>query len=302
MDDKPDARMIDTVFPGLTSSLKILLMTRLDRFYGGLEKFGQGQDLGRVDPADLIRVLLFSDFVADSLAKNPEMLHDLADSGDLETKRNPGWYQNSAIQKTKNADTDQAKKILIDFKCREIIRIAWRDLTGNAELTETLSDLSELASACVNQALDVLYEKQCITHGIPMDQHGHPQQMVVLGMGKLGAKELNFSSDIDLIFVYPKEGNTFLDGRINTSNLDFFTRLCKQFLKFFASDSGQHFYRVDTRLRPFGDSGPLVMSADAFEEYFQTQGREWERYAMIKAAPVAGDLAAGRLVLHNLNG
>ena len=302
MDEKKSISMIETVFPILSVSLKNLLITRLERFYAAVETCGQKMDSFCVDPADLIRILLFSDFVADSLAKNPEMLHDLADSGDLETKRNPGWYQNSAIQKTTGADTDQAKKILIDFKCREIIRIAWRDLTGKAELTETLSDLSELASACVNQALDVLYGKLCITHGTPMDQHGHPQQMVILGMGKLGAKELNFSSDIDLIFVYPKEGNTFLDGRINTSNLDFFTRLCKQFLKFFASDSGQHFYRVDIRLRPFGDSGPLVMSADAFEEYFQTQGREWERYAMIKAAPVAGDLAAGRLLLHNLNG
>ncbi|MCF8074585.1 MAG: bifunctional [glutamate--ammonia ligase]-adenylyl-L-tyrosine phosphorylase/[glutamate--ammonia-ligase] adenylyltransferase [Desulfotignum sp.] len=302
MDEKKKISMIETVFPALSVSLKNLLITRLERFYAAVETCGQKMDSFCVNPADLIRVLLFSDFVADSLAKNPAMLHDLADSGDLETKRNSGWYQKTAIQKTTSVDTDQAKKILIDFKCREIIRIAWRDLTGNAELTETLSDLSELASASVNQALDVLYEKLCITHGIPMDQHGHPQQMVVLGMGKLGAKELNFSSDIDLIFVYPKEGNTFLDGRINTSNLDFFTRLCKQFLKFFASDSGQHFYRVDTRLRPFGDSGPLVMSADAFEEYFQTQGREWERYAMIKAAPVAGDLAAGRLVLHNLNG
>ncbi|MCA1785299.1 MAG: bifunctional [glutamate--ammonia ligase]-adenylyl-L-tyrosine phosphorylase/[glutamate--ammonia-ligase] adenylyltransferase, partial [Desulfobacteraceae bacterium] len=142
----------------------------------------------------------------------------------------------------------------------------------------------------------------CATHGTPMDRLGHAQHMVILGMGKLGAGELNFSSDIDLIFVYPKEGNTYLDGRMKTANLDFFTRLCKQFLKFFASDGGSHFYRVDTRLRPFGDSGPLVMSADAFEEYFQAQGREWERYAMIKAAPVAGDVAAGHRLLKNLNG
>jgi len=302
MDDKPDARMIDTVFPSLSPSLKSLLMTRLDRFYDRLENDGQNRNFGRVHPEELVRVFLFSDFVADSLAKQPNLLQDLAESGDLEKLRNPGWYQHQAEQKTAGADTDQAKAVIMAFKCREIIRIAWRDLTGKAGLTDTLSDLSELASACVSQALAVLYEKLCTTHGIPVDQHGHPQQMVILGMGKLGAKELNFSSDIDLVFVYPKDGHTFLDGRINTSNLDFFTRLCKQFLKFFAGDSGQHFYRVDTRLRPFGDSGPLVMNSDAFEEYYQTQGREWERYAMIKAAPVAGDLAAGRLLLHNLNG
>jgi len=302
MDDKPDARMIDTEFPGLPPSLKTLLMTRLDRFYERLEATGQDLDAGGVEPADLVRVFLYSDFVADCLAREPGILHERSAAKDLATVRTPEWFPERAAQVTDQADVDQAQKQLMDFKRREIIRIAWRDLTGKADLSETLSDLSHLAMACISRALDLLYEKLCTTHGTPMDQHGHPQQMVVLGMGKLGAKELNFSSDIDLVFVYPKEGDTRLEGRVKTSNLDFFTRLCKRFLAFFAGSGGRHFYRVDTRLRPFGDSGPLVMSTDAFEEYYQTQGREWERYAMIKAAPVAGDLAAGRLLLHNLNG
>ncbi len=296
MDDKPDARMIDTVFPGLSPSLKTLLMTRLDRFYDRREAIGQGLDAGGVDPADLVRVFLYSDFVADCLARDPDILHDLS------AVRKQEWYPDRAAQVTAKADADKAQKLLMDFKRREIIRIAWRDLTGKASLSETLSDLSHLARACITRALDLLYEKLCATHGTPMDKHGHAQHMLVLGMGKLGADELNFSSDIDLVFVYPKEGDTWLDGRVKTSNQDFFTRLCKQFLSFFAGPGGSHFYRVDTRLRPFGDSGPLVMSTDAFEEYYQAQGREWERYAMIKAAPVAGDLAAGRLLLHNLNG
>jgi [glutamine synthetase] adenylyltransferase / [glutamine synthetase]-adenylyl-L-tyrosine phosphorylase len=302
MDDSADPRMIDTLFPDLSSSLKTLLKTRLERFYDSLEKNNLKIESQGVDPADLVRVFLFSDFAADCLARKPGILHDLAASGDLETGRDPEWYQKQAAQKTKHADVDQARKILMNFKTREIIRIAWRDLTGRSDLLETLSDLSGLAIACIRQALFLLYVKLCASHGTPMDGHNHAQQMIVLGMGKLGAGELNFSSDIDLIFVYPKEGNTFLEGRIKTSNKDFFTRLCKLFLSFFAGSGGSHFYRVDTRLRPFGDSGPLVMSAEAFEEYFLTQGREWERYAMIKAAPVAGDLSAGRLLLHNLNG
>ena len=302
MDDSADTRMIDTLFPDLSSSLKTLLKTRLERFYDSLEQNNLKLESGGVDPADLVRVFLFSDFVADCLARKPGILHDLAASGDLETGRGPEWYQKRAAQKTKQADVDQAGKILMDFKSREVIRIAWRDLTGKADLSETLSNLSGLAIACIRQALYLLYEKMCASHGIPMDGHHHPQQMIVLGMGKLGAGELNFSSDIDLIFVYPKDGNTSLEGRIKTSNQDFFTRLSKQLLKFFAGTGGSHFYRVDTRLRPFGDGGALVMSADAFEEYYQAQGREWERYAMIKAAPVAGDLTAGRLLLHNLNG
>jgi [glutamine synthetase] adenylyltransferase / [glutamine synthetase]-adenylyl-L-tyrosine phosphorylase len=302
MDDKPDARRIDSLFSGLSPSLKALLTTRLDRFYDRLEATGKKLDPGRVDLADLVRVFLFSDFVADSLARDPDILQDLSDATGPAAVRNPGWYLERAVQVTAGADTDQAQKRLMDFKRREIICIAWRDLTGRADLSETLSHLSDLANACISCALDVLYENLCATHGIPKDQHGHAQQVVVLGMGKLGAGELNFSSDIDLVFVYPKEGDTWMEGRVKTSNKDFFTRLCKQFLSFFSGPGGSHFYRVDTRLRPFGDSGPLVMSADAFEEYYQTQGREWERYAMIKAAPVAGDLAAGRLLLHNLNG
>ncbi|MCG8563747.1 MAG: bifunctional [glutamate--ammonia ligase]-adenylyl-L-tyrosine phosphorylase/[glutamate--ammonia-ligase] adenylyltransferase, partial [Desulfobacterales bacterium] len=109
------------------------------------------------------------------------------------------------------------------------------------------------------------------------------------------------SSDIDLIFVYPEDGYTRLNGEMETSNQDFFTRLAKRFLALFAMDNGMNFYRVDTRLRPFGDAGPLVMSASAFEDYYQAHGREWERYAMIKAKPVAGNLVAGRALLKALN-
>ena len=139
LDEKPVARMIDTVFPGISLSLKSLLMTRLDRLYDHLEKSGQERTLGLVNSKELVRTFLFSDFVADSLAKKPDLLRDLAESGDLERVRNPGWYQNQAMQMTAEADADQAKAILKAFKCREIIRIAWRDLTGKAGLTETLS-------------------------------------------------------------------------------------------------------------------------------------------------------------------
>ncbi|MCA1785573.1 MAG: bifunctional [glutamate--ammonia ligase]-adenylyl-L-tyrosine phosphorylase/[glutamate--ammonia-ligase] adenylyltransferase, partial [Desulfobacteraceae bacterium] len=216
MDLQTDVRMIDTIFPDLLPSVKSLLITRLDRFYDGLAQCGPGLDFACVDPADLVRFFLFSDFAADCLAKDPVILHDLAASGDLETAHDPGWYQERAAHKTDGAGADQLQHILMDFKRREIIRIAWRDLTGKADLTQTLSDLSHLAKACISCALDGLYEKLCTTHGTPMDSGHHPMQMIVLGMGKLGARELNFSSDIDLIFVYPKEGNTYLDGRMKT--------------------------------------------------------------------------------------
>jgi len=201
MFDKPDARMIDTVFPGLFPSLKTLLTNRLDRFSECLESTGQDMDGGGVDPADLVRVFLFSDFVADCLARDPGIFHDLSSSGDLAAIRKPEWFPDRAALVTAGADAEQARKLLMDFKRREIIRIAWRDLTGNADLSETLSDLSHLAMACISRALDLLYDKMCTTHGTPMDRHGHTQQMVILGMGKLGAKGVNFSSDNGLVFV-----------------------------------------------------------------------------------------------------
>lgn len=292
---------INTVFPDLDPSLSALLRTRLDRFRESLAASGLGfAALGAVS-SDLIKVLLFSEFVSDHLCRDPNILADLAASKDLVSSYGPNTHTHRLDQLTRHAEPGRIQGILTRFKLREIIRIAWRDLTGKAGLEETLADLSGLARACIASALDFTHKELCRTHGTPTDGNGHPQQMIILGMGKLGAGELNFSSDIDLIFVYPEDGNTILNDRVCTSNEDFFTRLCKRFIALFKSGNGFHFYRVDTRLRPFGDSGPLVMSADAFENYYAAHGREWERYAMIKARPVAGDFKAGFRLLKSLN-
>ncbi len=134
---------------------------------------------------------------------------------------------------------------------------------------------------------------------MPTDSIGKKQNLIILGMGKLGAGELNFSSDIDLIFVYPKDGHT--DNTKSITNEKFFTKMCRKIIKLLGSNGeGVHFYRVDTRLRPFGATGPLVMTCPEFEEYYQAQGREWERYAFIKTRPVAGDLNAGYQRLQDL--
>jgi len=148
--------------------------------------------------------------------------------------------------------------------------------------------------------MTLIYDETCKLYGTPVDLNGNFQRIIVLGMGKLGAKELNFSSDIDLIFVFPETGYT--NGKNMISNEEFFTKVCRKFLKFFSPGTQEiNFYRIDTRLRPYGDGGPLVMSSSAFEEYYQAQGREWERYAMIKAMPVAGDIEAGLILLKTLN-
>ena len=128
--------------------------------------------------------------------------------------------------------------------------------------------------------------------GTPLLSDGSPQQIIVLGMGKLGAYELNYSSDIDLIFAYAENG--VLPDRKETSYSEFFTRLCQSLVKVLDEITVDGFvFRTDIRLRPFGDSGPIIMTFDGMENYYQTQAREWERYAMIKARQVAGDFKTG---------
>ncbi|MDE2138856.1 MAG: bifunctional [glutamate--ammonia ligase]-adenylyl-L-tyrosine phosphorylase/[glutamate--ammonia-ligase] adenylyltransferase, partial [Gammaproteobacteria bacterium] len=128
---------------------------------------------------------------------------------------------------------------------------------------------------------------------------GLPQSLVVLGLGKLGGGELNFSSDIDLIFAFPEDGET--RGGQTLSNHEFFIRLGQSLVNALNENTGDGFvFRVDMRLRPNGASGPLALSFDAMEHYYQTHGREWERYALIKARAVAGDVRAGEALLKTL--
>ncbi len=178
------------------------------------------------------------------------------------------------------------------FRRREMIRIAWRDLAGWSDLGETLQDLTALADASIQFALDFLYQQACEKRGVPTLADGTPINVVVLGMGKLGAYELNYSSDIDLIFAYAEDG--LLSDRKQTSYSEFFARLCRNLVKVLDEITVDGFvFRTDIRLRPFGDSGPIIMTFDGMENYYQTQAREWERYAMIKVRQVAGDFHTG---------
>jgi glutamate-ammonia-ligase adenylyltransferase len=181
-----------------------------------------------------------------------------------------------------------------------MVRIAWRDLNGWAGLNQTLAELSEMADACVEYALNILYEHLCRTYGAPFSKQGEQQFLVILGLGKLGGKELNFSSDIDLIFAYDRPGTTS-DPDKTITNEDFFVRLCRNLIRALGETATDGIvFRVDMRLRPDGENGPLVMSFDNMEEYYQRHGREWERYALIKARVVAGDKVAGKRLTDRL--
>ncbi|MDM8535268.1 bifunctional [glutamate--ammonia ligase]-adenylyl-L-tyrosine phosphorylase/[glutamate--ammonia-ligase] adenylyltransferase [Desulfobacterales bacterium HSG17] len=266
-------------------------------------------DIPEIDVPQIIKMLqqvfAFSDFAAKNSIRYPEIMYDLIYTNDLLRSYDPKDY----IHKIKNrfdselkeiADEDRLCSLLRQIRMREMLRIACRDLGGLADLVETMADLSAFADACIEGALSPLYKWHCEKYGTPVSTDGSHQSLVALGMGKLGACELNFSSDIDLIFVFPESGET--QGRTKSiSNNDFFMRLGRRLIHVLGAKTHEGMvFRVDMNLRPFGESGPLVMSFDAAEAYYHEQGREWERYAWIKARVVAGDKSAGQQFLNNL--
>jgi [glutamine synthetase] adenylyltransferase / [glutamine synthetase]-adenylyl-L-tyrosine phosphorylase len=245
----------------------------------------------------LAKVWACSSFIAKTCAREPALLTDLLESGDLIKS-----YHGDNAAHTLNASvpegTDEATlhRILRLWRRREMVRIAWRDLAGWANLDESFRDLSALADAAVLFVNNYYYAELSQRFGIPCDHSGQPQILIALAMGKLGGRELNFSSDIDLIFVYPAAGNT-QGGHKQLSNQEFFVRLGQKIIQALDNVSADGFvFRVDMRLRPFGDSGPLAMSFTPLEEYYQGNAREWERYALIKARPIGSGKEANTLM------
>ncbi|HEC15072.1 MAG TPA: bifunctional [glutamate--ammonia ligase]-adenylyl-L-tyrosine phosphorylase/[glutamate--ammonia-ligase] adenylyltransferase [Sedimenticola sp.] len=247
--------------------------------------------------ATLKRVWEASDYVAQSCLRHPALLPRLLERGDLSARYPKGRMAGLLQQRLAGVEDEPAlARELRRFRRCQMVRIIWRDLAGLAGLDETLEDLSALADACIDAALERLYDWACAGEGVPRDEAGVRQHLVVLGMGKLGARELNLSSDIDLIFTFPSHGE--VEGRRNLGNEQFFVRLCQRLVQILNRQDADGFvFRVDVRLRPFGDAGPLAMSFAALEDYYQTQAREWERYAMIKARVVAGDRQAGKRLM-----
>ncbi len=174
---------------------------------------------------------------------------------------------------------------------RTMLRLIARDLEGLAPLAEVLQTTTALAEITIEHALGHLHQWLAASHGQPVGAGGARQQLHVVGMGKLGGGELNVSSDIDLVFVYPEDGET--DGPRPMSNHEYFSRLGRRLIAALSEITAEgSVFRVDMRLRPYGDGSPLVASFDMLENYFVTQGRDWERYAWIKARVITGDRGA----------
>ncbi len=194
----------------------------------------------------------------------------------------------AALEEATPADEAALKKTLRTLRKRVMLRTIVRDLGGLADLREVMVAASSLAEVTLRYALEKLDAWQRNIYGAPLgEESGAEQDLIVVGMGKLGGFELNVSSDIDLIFAYPEEGET--SGPRKTSNHEYFTALGKKLIQAINDNTEDGFvFRVDMRLRPYGESGPLVGSFAMLEEYYLTQGREWERYAWIKGRPMVG--------------
>lgn len=236
---------------------------------------------------DNLNILLQSDFLIDAFYRFPEWLTDIITHPPQADER--CFYQQWLNERLASVFDELAlMKVLRLFRRYILVRLEWSQLTQTSNDEQILLQLTQLAEVIIITARDWLYELSCKEWGTPCNLQGQAQPLLILGMGKLGGGELNFSSDIDLIFTYPEHGQT-QGGRRELDNAVFFTRLGQRLIKTLDQITEDGFvYRVDMRLRPLGDGGPLVLSFSAMEDYYQEQGRDWERYAMVKAK-ILGD-------------
>ena len=248
---------------------------------GDLAKKAEGLLQDESQKLCVARSFTGSDFFFQQCCRQPQLLVDLITEDDLGLEP----------VETETLDSDESLDCTLRrLRNRVNAEVIWRDFAGQWDIPRVCARLTALAEVCIQSALRWHHRELTGRYGEPRDSEGNPQSMVVLGMGKLGAGELNLSSDIDLIFAYPEPGQT--DGDNCLENQKFFQRLGQRLIKSLDAITADGFvFRVDMRLRPYGDSGPLVSHFAALEDYYQTQGREWERYAMVKARPVAGDSA-----------
>ena len=240
--------------------------------------------------ARLPQVIIASDFALETLRKQPDLLATLA-HGDGALPLSPPLL----------AADDPASwpEQLRRYRSAESTRLVWRDVLGLDEVDAILAGSTRLAETCLQTALAALEAGFARRHGIVRAADGAPQRLVVFGLGKLGGGELNFSSDIDLVYAYPRGGES--DGARPLAAEDYFARLGQQLAKLLDEPTVDGFcHRVDLRLRPFGNAGRVALSFAGMDQYFQREGRDWERYAWLKARAVAGDIDAGEQWLQTL--
>ena len=238
----------------------------------------------------LRELALASDFALATLASQPALIDRLhADDGA------------AVIESPRLTPDNRAEwpRLLRRYRHAESTRLVWRDVIAGDPVGSILAGSTALAETCLLialKAIEVEFEQRS---GVVRAADGSVQRLVVFGLGKLGGGELNFSSDVDLVYAYEQDGES--DGVRALAASDYFARLGQQLAKLLDEITADGFcHRVDLRLRPFGNAGRVALSFAAMEQYFQREGRDWERYAWQKARPVAGDIDAGERLLRTL--
>ena len=229
------------------------------------------------------QVLAGSDYIGRSLARTPGLFASLVGPDSVLEPRSTGQIEtHCAALRRHTADSHHVGTTLRVWRRAELVRIGWRDLAGWATLEEVVETLSTVADHAVSVALACAHYQVAQRHGEPIGSiSGKPVRLVVLALGKLGGRELNFSSDIDLVLTYAEAGNTQSEKPI--SNHEFFIKVGQHLVSLLETFTEEGFvFRIDLRLRPNGASGPLALSFDAMDHYYTTHGRDWERYALIK--------------------
>jgi len=233
-------------------------------------------------PMDLSEAIEFSRFAARLITAQPALA-----PAELDLDRPIDWAQGELAPQP--ASPIELNIALRGLRQRVLLKTLLRDLTGRADLAEVCGAMTGLADATIRAAVEAHHRWLAQAHGEPTGAESRqPQRLLAIAMGKLGGAELNVSSDVDLVFAYPEEGTT--TGAKALANQEFFDRLGRRVIGALADVTEDGFvFRVDMRLRPYGESGPLTCSFAALEEYLVTQGRTWERYAWLKARSLTGD-------------
>jgi len=242
----------------------------------------------------LARVFGSSQMLADALRRRPSNLAWLLEPATMRL-----WFVEDLAadlaQTLGPFETREARmNALRRFKYRHLLRIGARDLLGDADLARTTEELSHLADACIAQALAEAAATVREAYGAPLGTPGSETGVAVVAMGKLGGDELNYSSDVDLMFVYGEDGQT-AGGRVGRlASGEYFARVCRELVSLLEESTDEGYaFRVDLRLRPEGRMGPIVLSLDGYRAYYRERAELWERQALIKSRIAAGDATVG---------
>jgi glutamate-ammonia-ligase adenylyltransferase len=296
-----DAELLAPALPRLLAELGAapdpdMALNNLERYASAVDRAVFLRTLGEHPGAAtlLARVLGSSQMLADALRRRPNTLAWL-----LEPRTMRVWlaedFAADLAQALAPFSTREARlNALRRFKYRQLLRIGARDLLGDADLTQTTEELSHLADACLGEAWRMAESAARAEHGAPLDGEGNETGLAIVGMGKLGGRELNYSSDIDLMFVYGGEGETAGGPAGHVASGDHFAQVCRDIVAIMEESTEEGYvFRVDLRLRPEGRMGPIALSLDGFRAYHVDRAALWERQALLKARPVAGDPGVG---------